>query len=300
MVRNPFLFPIGCWFDISRIIIVRTPHELAWVNHHDSQVAEKACCKPQVARILRGSQSVSARVSQPDKSPGVYNISTHAADFFCYLRARPLKACNSDNLILSPGSFGTYPLPIRSVLRSFQDLAEARPDSFIRYQYPTHLNASRAVVAGLINAPPKTVVFVPNATTGVNTVLRNLSFEEGDHIVYFATIYKGCNLTVEYITETTPAKAVKVEYTYPVEDDWLVEAFKAKVQEVQNAGGKVKVAIFDTIVSMPGVRVPSERLTKACKELGVLSLVDAAHGVGHIELDMQALDPDFMTSNCHK
>ncbi|KAL1648953.1 hypothetical protein SLS61_006685 [Didymella pomorum] len=203
-------------------------------------------------------------------------------------------------LNLNHGSFGTYPLPIRTVLRSFQDLAEARPDTFIRYQYPTHLNASRSAIASLINAPPKTVVFVPNATTGVNTVLRNLPFEEGDHIVYFATIYKGCNLTVEYITETTPAKSVKVEYTYPVEDEWLVDAFKAKVREVQSAGGKVKVAIFDTVVSMPGVRVPFERLTEACRELGVLSLVDAAHGVGHLGLDVTKLDPDFLTSNCHK
>lgn len=206
----------------------------------------------------------------------------------------------SAHLTPPPGSFGTYPLPIRTVLRSFQDAAEARPDAFIRYQYPAHLNASRAAVAEIINAPPKTVVFVPNATTGVNTVLRNLTFETGDHIVYFATIYKGCNLTVEYITESTPAKAVKVEYTYPVEDDWLVEAFKDKVQEVRQNGGKVKVAIFDTVVSMPGVRVPFERLTAACRELGVLSLVDAAHGIGHVELDMQALDPDFLTSNCHK
>ncbi|KAF1930217.1 PLP-dependent transferase [Didymella exigua CBS 183.55] len=207
---------------------------------------------------------------------------------------------DKDYLNLNHGSFGTYPRPVRDVLRSFQDLAEARPDDFIRMKYPAYLNVSRAAVSEIINAPPKTVVFVPNATTGVNIVLRSLQFEEGDHIVYFATIYKGCNLTVEYITESTPAKAVKVEYTYPVEDDWLVKAFKAKVQAVQKSGGKVKIAIFDTVVSMPGVRVPVERLTQACKELGVLSLVDAAHGIGHIELDMKALDPDFLTSNCHK
>lgn len=210
--------------------------------------------------------------------------------------------CASCSPALTPltGSFGTYPLPVRDTLRAFQDAAEARPDDFIRYKYPTHLNASRAAVAELINAAPKTVVFVPNATTGVNTVLRNLTFEECDHILYFATIYKGCDLTVQYITETTPAKSARVEYTYPVEDDWLVEAFKQKVQEVQKAGGKVKVAIFDTVVSMPGVRVPFERLTQACKELGVLSLVDAAHGVGHVQLNMGTLDPDFLTSNCHK
>jgi selenocysteine lyase/cysteine desulfurase len=144
------------------------------------------------------------------------------------------------------------------------------------------------------------VTFVPNATLGVNTVFRNLQYEDGDYILYFATIYKGCHATVQYITETSPAKAARVEYTYPVEDDWLVDAFKQKVEEVKRAGGKVKVAIFDTVVSMPGVRVPYERLLSACKELGVLSLLDAAHGIGHLDLDVTKLDPDFMTTNCHK
>lgn len=199
-----------------------------------------------------------------------------------------------------PGSFGTYPRPIRETLRSFQDAAEARPNDFIRFKYPAHLNASRAGVAATIKAPPKTVVFVPNATTGINTILRSLKFEEGDHILYCATIYKACGTTIQYITETTPAKSVKLEYTYPVEDEWLVAAFEEKVKEVEASGGKVKIAVFDTVVSMPGVRVPFERLTAACKKLGVLSCVDGAHAIGHLEVDVGTLDPDFFVSNCHK
>lgn len=141
---------------------------------------------------------------------------------------------------------------------------------------------------------------MPNATTGVNTVLRNLVFAPGDHILYFATIYGACEQTIAYICETTPASAVKVQYTFPVEDDWLLSEFEKKVKEVDAAGGKVKIAVFDTVVSMPGVRMPFERLVAACKRLGVLSLVDGAHGVGHVELDLGKLDPDFFVSNCHK
>lgn len=143
-------------------------------------------------------------------------------------------------------------------------------------------------------------MFVSNATTGVNVVLRNLTFESGDYILYCDTIYGACEKTVTYITETTPAKSIKVEYTLPVEDDWLVDELKKKVKEVEQSGGRVKVAIFDTVVSMPGVRMPFERLTAACKELGVLSCVDGAHGIGHVELDLSKLNPDFFVSNCHK
>ena len=69
--------------------------------------------------------------------------------------------------------------------REYQDQCESTPDPFIRYTYPKLLDESRAAVAKVINAPVDGVVFVPNATTGVNTVLRNIVWNEGDEILYF-------------------------------------------------------------------------------------------------------------------
>ncbi|KAI7366893.1 hypothetical protein KC336_g21261, partial [Hortaea werneckii] len=90
---------------------------------------------------------------------------------------------------LNHGSFGTYPAPIRQVLRKFQDEAEAVPDKYIRYDNPKYLDESREAVAKYLNAPTSACVFVPNATTGLNTVLRSLVFKPEDVIIYFATIY---------------------------------------------------------------------------------------------------------------
>jgi selenocysteine lyase/cysteine desulfurase len=41
-------------------------------------------------------------------------------------------------------------------------------------------------------------------------------------------------------------------------------------------------------------------LTAICREEGILSIIDAAHGIGHVHLDLEKLQPDFLTSNCHK
>ncbi|KAF8476763.1 putative aminotransferase, partial [Kalaharituber pfeilii] len=200
------------------------------------------------------------------------------------------------------GSFGTYPKQIREQFLRFQLASEARPDHFIRFDYPNYLDASRLAVSKLLNVDVDTIVFVPNATTGVNTVLRSLRYEPGDKIVYFNFIYGACGKTVHYIEETTPARGIKIDVDFPCEDDELVGAFKEAIVDAARRSGesRVRVAVFDSIVSLPGVRLPFEKLVQACRELGVYSLMDAAHGIGNISLDLGALNPDFFVSNCHK
>ena len=151
-----------------------------------------------------------------------------------------------------------------------------------------------------MNAPTDTCVFVSNATIGINTVLRNLVYKPKEVIIYFATIYGACEKTINYLTETTGVESRKIEYTYPVSDEYLCEAFEATVKELKAKGKTPKVTIFDTIAALPGVRMPFERLTRLCKQENILSCIDGAHGVGHIPLDLSELDPDFFVSNCHK
>lgn len=200
---------------------------------------------------------------------------------------------------LNHGSFGTYPRPVLERLRQLQLDSEQRPDPFIRYTYPRLLDESRQAIAELLHVPEGEVVFVPNVTTAINTVLRALVYKKGDVIVHFATVYGAVQKTIRYIAETTEAEAFNIEVNYPVSDDELVKMFEEAIEKV-NKDRRVKIAVFDTISSMPGVRMPFERLTEVCKKREVLSMVDGAHGAGHIPLDLGNLGADFFTSNCHK
>lgn len=183
-------------------------------------------------------------------------------------------------------------------------MAEASPDKFIRYEAPDILNESREAIAELLNAPTDTVVFVQNATTGVNTILRNIVWNEDckDEILYFNTIYGACGKTVDYIVDygLKRVSSREIRITYPCEDDEILAAFKAAVEDSSKQGKRAKICIFDTVSSLPGVRLPYEKITEACREAGVLSLIDGAQGVGMIETDLSAVDPDFYVSNCHK
>ena len=174
----------------------------------------------------------------------------------------------------------------------------------MRYDQPKLLDAAREEVAKLINAPLETVVFVGNATDGVNTVLRNLTWAEDgkDVVLSFSTVYEACGKAADYLVEYFEGRLEHrgIEITYPLEDEDIIAAFRAAVRRVEADGKRAKVAMFDVVSSRPGVRFPWIDMVRVCRELGVMSLVDGAQGVGMLHLDLSAADPDFFVSNCHK
>ncbi|KAE8415960.1 pyridoxal phosphate-dependent transferase [Aspergillus pseudocaelatus] len=201
---------------------------------------------------------------------------------------------------LNHGSFGTYPCAVQTALHQHQHSAEARPDLFYRITRAQGIDESRRIVANLLNIPVNECVFVKNATTGVGTVLRNLVFQKGDAVVYFDTIYGAVEKGLYSVMEASPVTTRKVEYQLPISHEDLVSRFRDVVSCARAEGLNVRVAVFDTIVSNPGVRFPFEKLVEVCRDEGILSLVDGAHGIGHIPLDLGSLRPDFFTSNLHK
>lgn len=208
---------------------------------------------------------------------------------------------DEDYIPLNHGSFGTYPTSVRNRLQVCQRAAEARPDTFIRYELPLELDASREAVASFLKISSEEVVFTPNASTGINVVLRSLRYTKGDVIVYFSTIYGACEKTVEYLCESTSVEGEKIVLEYPMTNENVVKKFEETLVWLQSEGRKAKLAIFDIVSSLPGVLVPWERLVQSCKNHNVLSLVDGAHGIGHIPLEhLGEVKPDFLVSNCHK
>ena len=202
---------------------------------------------------------------------------------------------------LNHGSFGAYPRLVHENQDTFTKLAQERPDTFIVWDLPEYIKKSRGSIAPLLGVPIEEVVLVPNATTGVNTVLRNLRFEEGDVVVHFSTLYDACEKTLQSIAESSPLTIHSIPLFYPVEDNVILTDFEATLKSFKNGGMNVKLAIFDTVSTFPGARVPWEGLVGLCKKMGVLSLIDGAHGIGHIDLShLGEVSPDFFVSNCHK
>lgn len=65
-------------------------------------------------------------------------------------------------------------------------------------------------------------------------------------------------------------------------------------------GGRVRLAIIDHIISLAPVHLPVATLCTLCRCYGAAVLVDGAHAVGAVALDLPSLGADYYTSNLHK
>jgi selenocysteine lyase/cysteine desulfurase len=143
------------------------------------------------------------------------------------------------------------------------------------------LDASCNRLGALLNCAGSDLALVPNATTATNAVLRDVPLSSADAVLSYSTGYGAVTRTLAYTYDThraagreAPLDAV-VQLSLPMSEQEIVDATKAKIEEVRTQGKKVKLAIVDTISSMPSACMPWERLVALFREEGVLSFVRA-------------------------
>ena len=198
-------------------------------------------------------------------------------------------------LFLNHGSFGACPDFVIEEQRKWQDLMEREPVRFFEELMPDLLLKSREALGAFLNCSPDDLAFVSNATSGVNTILRSLQFEQGDEILVPNHAYQACRNSIDFVAKGWGAKVVEVAIPFQIDGpQTVVELMKSACSE------RTKLVMIDTVTSPTGLRMPFEELTEFFEAKGVEVLLDAAHGIGMIPLNLEVLGASYVTSNCHK
>ena len=198
-------------------------------------------------------------------------------------------------LFLNHGSFGACPNFVIEEQRKWQDLMEREPVRFFEELMPDLLLKSREALGIFLNCSPDDLAFVSNATSGVNTILRSLHFEQGDEILVPNHAYQACRNSIDFVAKRWGATVVEVAIPFPIDGpETVVELMTSACSE------RTKLVMIDTVTSPTGLRMPFEALTEFFEGKGVEVLLDAAHGIGMIPLNLGELGASYVTSNCHK
>ena len=196
---------------------------------------------------------------------------------------------------LNHGSFGACPRAVLDAQARWRAELEAEPVRFLHRELEGRLAAARAALGAFVGADPEDLAFVPNATTGVNTVLQSLDFATGEELLVTDHGYNACRNAVERVAVRAGLRVVVAPVPFPVEGpDQVVEAVLGRV------GPRTRLALLDHVTSPTGLVFPIERLVSELAARGVDTLVDGAHAPGLLPLDVEALGAAYYTGNCHK
>jgi isopenicillin-N epimerase len=196
---------------------------------------------------------------------------------------------------LNHGSFGACPRVILERQHELRLEMEREPVDFLARRMQPLVDESRGALAGLIGADPADLVFVSNATAGVNTVLRSLEFRPGDEILVTPHDYNACRNVVRYVAGRTGAAVAEVALPLPVTSpEQVVDAVLGRVT------ARTRLAMLDHITSPTALVFPIERLVRELDRRGIDTLVDGAHGPGMLPLNLDRIGAAYYTGNCHK
>jgi isopenicillin-N epimerase len=196
---------------------------------------------------------------------------------------------------LNHGSFGACPSAVLQAQAAMRMEMEREPVDFLAMTLPSRLDAARETLAIFLGAAPEDLVFVPNATAGVNAVLRSLEFAPGDELILTNHTYAACRKTVDYVAGRTGARVVTATLPFPCRDDEEI------VSSVMNhVSSRTRLALLDHVTSPTALILPIARLVKELRACGVDTLVDGAHAPGMVPLSITALGAAYYTGNAHK
>ncbi|MFZ5479426.1 MAG: aminotransferase class V-fold PLP-dependent enzyme [Myxococcota bacterium] len=196
---------------------------------------------------------------------------------------------------LNHGSFGATPRPVLDEQARLRAEMEREPVHFLARTFDARIAVVRQRLATFLGADARGLVAVPNATTGVATVLRSLPWREGDEIVLADHAYNAVKQAVRFLGEHFGVKMVEARVPFPLASaEQVVEAFDEAI------GPRTKLVIVDHVTSATALVFPVAEIVACARAHAVPVLVDGAHAPALLPLALDALAADFYVGNLHK
>lgn len=198
---------------------------------------------------------------------------------------------------LNHGSFGATPKSIIEECSAWMRKLETQPVSFFLDIYFEEIRNQAVALAEFTHCNPDNLVFVENATTGVNTVINSLisKLKSGDEILITNHTYPAVKAHLNHVSKIYGYKIKEIILPFPVFDlSNYSDIYRKAISD------KTKLAIVDHVIYTTGIINPINEITKVLKENGVLVMIDGAHAPGMLDLNIDSIGADFYTGNCHK
>jgi len=198
-------------------------------------------------------------------------------------------------IFLNHGSFGACPKPVFAAYQDWQRRLEMQPILFLGREFAELQLSARKKLGDFLGVEADDVVYIPNATHGVNIIAHSLAIQPGEEILTTDHEYGACDNTWEFICRKAGGSYIHQPIRLPIDS---VEAFVD--QFWRGVTGRTKLIYLSQISSPTAQRLPVEAICQRARRAGILTFIDGAHAPGQIPVNLPAIGADFYTGNAHK
>jgi isopenicillin-N epimerase len=201
-----------------------------------------------------------------------------------------------DIIHLNHGSYGATPRPLLARQQELRSELERDPVEFLGRRLPEMLAGVRGELAAYLGvAEPDRLVLVANATTALNAVATSLPLAPGDEVVVTEREYGAMALLWTEVVSRANARLVVADVPLPAVDEaGVIDAIWSAVTP------RTRVLFFSHVTSETALVLPARELCGRAREAGILTVVDGAHGPGHLPLALDDLGANCYAGNGHK
>lgn len=200
-----------------------------------------------------------------------------------------------DTIYLNHGSFGPPPVVVQQARREWQLKLDEQPmDFFVRQLEPTWF-AVRERLAKFVGTAAANLIFVDNATVGMNIVADSFPLAAGDEVLLTNHEYgaveriwdRACNLAA------AQRKTVELPLPFTTVGNTVDRLFNAVTP-------RTKLIVISHITSPTAVTLPVKAVCDAARERGIATCIDGPHALVQEDVALDELGCDFYTASCHK
>ena len=158
------------------------------------------------------------------------------------------------------------------------------------------VSEARAKLGSFLNASsPNEIVFTRNATHSINQIAHGMKWSKGDIVL---TTDREHNSNLVPWLQLEQEQGIDHRVVASHEDNTFdMEAFEAACAD---AGSRLRMVAMSHVGNLDGIEIPIAEITKVSHDHGALVAVDGAQSTPHMNVDVQALDIDFLSFSIHK
>ncbi|MDQ4629338.1 aminotransferase class V-fold PLP-dependent enzyme [Janthinobacterium lividum] len=199
---------------------------------------------------------------------------------------------------LEHGYFGAMAAPVQAAFEQAVRYTNEQLSPFVRGEFTrTHVDILRQRVAALIHAEPREILLTRSGTESMQVLITQYhGLAPGDTVLWSNLDYPAMRTAMRWLAQRRGVTSTQVTLRLPISDDEIVASYAQAMRQAV----KPKLLLLSQVAPANGQQLPVQAIMALAREHGIDVLLDSAHALGQVDVDVQAMGIDFAGFNLHK